>query len=43
VGTHTVPDSEELVGVQNNCSTMLHFQKQCGAAQDWNQNNQIQE
>jgi len=43
VGTHIVPDSEELVGVQNNCSTMLHFQKQCGAAQDWKQKEQIQE
>jgi hypothetical protein len=28
-----VSESEELVVWQNNCSTMLHFQKQCGAAQ----------
>jgi hypothetical protein len=27
-------DCEEFVVGQNNCSTMFHFQKQCGAAQD---------
>ena len=32
--TWKLSDCEELVTGHYHCSTMLHFQKQCGAAQD---------